>query len=367
MNDPLNSIICLRPFYSLELNIKGDVSACCPAWSKRMVGNVRKKSPLEIWNDRPLREMRRMMLEGRWEKICRPNCPTILNYRLSKQTVSLTHATHLVTNEILAAVRSRQTVLSTDPTWLNFANSNHCNLNCIMCGREHYKDDAQLIAKIMAEVKELLPGLREIFLTGNGDPFARPDTRDLLLNLDGSSFPQLKINLLTNGLLLPKYWDKIRHLNFGDLDISVDAATQQTYQTIRRGGNWRDLLKALEIASGSRDRFRNVVINMTVMKENYREIEAFVELASRYGFTVGINKIRGKWGKQNIFTGGEPKVLEELRRCIVSAQQKAQKLNVPFNCSGFNDILTGKTIPSLHRYKQILMDNLVQVYYRLKP
>ena len=66
MNDPHDSVICLRPFYALELNIKGDVSVCCPALSKGMVGNTKKKTLLEIWNDTPLQQMRRMMLEGSW-------------------------------------------------------------------------------------------------------------------------------------------------------------------------------------------------------------------------------------------------------------------------------------------------------------
>ena len=367
MTKPLESIICLRPFYSLELHIKGDVSACCPAWSKMMVGNTKKKTLLEIWNDKPLQEMRQMMLEGHWEKICRASCPTIINFRLNQEKVPLTNASHLITEEIISAVRSRQTILSTGPSWLNLANSNNCNLNCIMCGRENYKDDKPLIKKTMAEVTDLLPGLREIYLTGNGDPFARSDTRNLMLNIDKSSYPELRINLLTNGLLLPKYWDRIGHLYFGDLDISVDAATPRTYETIRRGGKWQDLLKALELVSHAKDNFRNVVINMTVMRENYKEIDDFVGLAARYGFTAGINRIRGRWGKQNIFSEANPKILAELRRIILSAKEKARELGVPFNCSSFNDILAEKRMPFIQRYRQKIVDNLVQFYYKLKP
>jgi MoaA/NifB/PqqE/SkfB family radical SAM enzyme len=367
VTDHLDSIICLRPFYALELNLKGDVSVCCPAWSKGMVGNTRKKSLLEIWNDKPIQKMRQMMLEGRWQKVCRPGCPYIMDYRATQQKIHLAGLRqHMLTDEILAAVRSRQTVLSTGPTWINFANSNTCNIHCVMCGRDRYADDGELVQREMAQVKALLPGMRELFLTGNGDPFARPDTRELLLGLDGSRYPDLRLNLLTNGLLLPRYWQRMCHLNFGSIDISVDAATAGSYESIRRGATWQDLLRALDHVNRERNRFTRIVINMTVMKENYLEIPAFVELAGSYNFGVSISPIRGKWGKQNIFTSANPGVMEELRGLICAARKRATELKVDFYCSSFNDILSGETTPLVRRYRQLVIDNLVQTYYRLK-
>ena len=366
-NSEFDSIICLRPFYSLELNIRGDVSTCCPAWTKGMIGNTRKKSLAEIWNDEPIRNMRRMMLQGRWDKICRPNCPFIMSYRMTNRTVPLAgSADHAITEEILSAVRARQTFLKSGPTLLNLANSTVCNLNCIMCGREHHKDDRGLIEKTRMEVTEMLPNLRELFLAGNGDPFARPDTRQLLLNLAPEKHPELRINLLTNGLLLPKYWDRIQHLNFGYLDISIDAATAKTYETIRRGGRWQDLLRTLEVVSGAKDRFDLVMLNMTVMRENYREIPAFVELASRYGFSAGINRIRGIWGEQNFFTLGDTKILDELRKVIMEARDVAETLKVPFNSSSFEDVMAGKSLSAGERYRQLAVDLMRSLYYKLK-
>ena len=368
MSPDLDAIICLRPFYSLELNIRGDVSVCCPAWVKGMVGNTKKKSLQEIWNDEPIQHMRRMMLEGRWSKICRPNCPHIMAYRLTDCSIPLKNSTnHVITEEILTAIRSRQTVLTTGPTLLNLANSTTCNLNCIMCGREHHKDDAALIDRTMQQVTELLPSLRELFLTGNGDPFARPDTRKLLLDLPPSQYPDLKINLLTNGLLLPRYWERIKHINFGYLNISVDAATRESYEKIRRGGKWLDLVKTLELVGNARDHFSFTMINMTVMKENYREIPAFVRLAHSYGLRAGITRVRGKWGDQNIFTAGDQDVTSELRHVITEARQLAEELEVFFDSSAFEEIMMGKEQSSRERYQQRAIDLMRYLYYKLKP
>ena len=126
-------------------------------------------------------------------------------------------------------------------------------------------------------------------------------------------------------------------------------------------------MKAFELISKARERFGNIVINMTVMKENYREIPAFIELAARYGFSAVINRIRGKWGNQNIFTAGDPRILEELKSIIIAAQGKAKELGVPFYSSSFNDILQGQTWSLAQRYNQIIVDNLAQLYYKLKP
>jgi MoaA/NifB/PqqE/SkfB family radical SAM enzyme len=367
MNEPHDCLICLRPFYSLELNLNGNVSVCCPAWSKGMVGNTRKKSLQEIWNDKPIQRMRQKILDGHWEGICRPSCPLIIKHRLKNPGISHDGPDQrLITEEIISAVRSRQTVLSSGPTWINLANSNICNLKCIMCSRNNDKGDEQLLQKEITQVGQLLPGLRELFLTGNGDPFARPDTRELMLNLDSSLYPELRINLLTNGLLLPRYWDRVQHLNFGFLNISCDAATGQTYEKIRLGGKWQDLLQSFEIVSRSRDRFSHIMINMTVMKENFREIPALVELASRYGFGVGINRVRGKWGDQNFFTSGDNEVLDELRRVIGEARELAGRSDVLFNAASFDDIMAGQRPSTQERYKQQAVDLVRSIYYRLK-
>lgn len=368
MDHQINNIICLRPFYSLKVFLKGDVYVCCPAWPRGKVGNLKKKTLIEIWNDKPIQYMRMMMLEGRWKKICRPSCPVIFNYRIKKENIYLDNLKlHAITREIISEIKSKKIKLVTKPTCLDFDNSMVCNINCIMCGREYFKDNTTLdnralVGKAMEEVKELLPHLREILLTGYGDPFARPDTREFLLNLDPSLYPELKINLLTNGLLLPKYWDKIKHLNFGFIDVSVDAATKETYEKIRRGGRWEDLLKAFDIIKINKDRFFDTRINMTVMRENYREISLFVELAYKYGFSAEISRIWGKYGTQNIFTSSDKRLFEDLRSVIKEAIDKARFLNVPFieYAQPFIEM------PWHQRYYQKSYDDISHTYHRVK-
>lgn len=367
MQESIKSIICLRPFYSLEINLRGNVSVCCPAWVRGMIGNVKEKSILEIWNDKPVRDMRRMMLEGQWQKICKPTCPTIMNYLLTKQKAYLHEAkAAAITEEILAGIRAGRVELHTKPTWINFANSRICNLKCVMCGGFYFKEDKMLTERVMAEVKTFLPEVRELFLTGHGDPFARQDTRDLLLNLDSAVYPGLKINLLTNGLLLPKYWDRIKHLNFGFINISVDAATKKTYEHVRKNGRWEELIRAFEVVQANRNKFEAAYINMTVMRSNFREIPAFVELASYYGFGAGISKVRGRWKDENIFTSSDDALFEELAALIKTAAEKAKALGVPFDYGTFMDILDGRYPTKAQRNREKISDTLKYIFYKVK-
>ena len=94
----------------------------------------------------------------------------------------------------------------------------------------------------------------------------------------------MRFDIITNALLLPKFWDKVKHQRFGSLLVSIDAATRETYEKIRVGGRWEALLRSLSLIKENRHRFHPVSINMTVMRSNYREIPKFIDLADSFGF-----------------------------------------------------------------------------------
>jgi MoaA/NifB/PqqE/SkfB family radical SAM enzyme len=64
------------------------------------------------------------------------------------------------------------------------------------------------------------------------------------------------------------------------LEISVDAASTETYQSIRRGGNFDRLLKHLGFVRQLREagEVPNLQMDFVVQDENFREMEDFVAL-----------------------------------------------------------------------------------------
>lgn len=324
-------IVCLQPFYSMEITISGEVYTCCPAWIKYPIGNIKNKTIAEIWNDDKARYIRRKLYQGEWEKICNPICPRISVYQHDKHLIHYDYLETFdyLTPQLISEIKSGKEYLESSPTVFNLSNSKICNLSCIMCDRLSKNDDPQLIEKTAQDIFHYLPNAKQLVLTGMGDPFARPDTRGLLMNFDGRN-SDVRINLITNGLLLPRYWEKIKHQNFGTLLVSIDAANKETYEKIRIGGSWEILLQSLKIIKENKDKFISVTINMTVMRQNYKEIREFIDFAESYGFNVSFQKIRRDYGDQNFFQKRDDHVVNELREIIIEEQSKQRQINVFF-------------------------------------
>lgn len=324
-----SGIICVQPFYFMEFTTSGAVYTCCPAWIKFPIGNIKTKTISEIWNDEKVRYIRRKLYLGEWENICNPVCPRILVYKHDQRLIKYDYLESLdyLTPQIIHEIRSGKEYLESTPSVFNLSNSRFCNLTCLMCDRLSQKDDPQVIEKTAQQVFHHLPAARELTLTGMGDPLARPDTRDLLINFNNQN-SELRFNLITNALLFPKYWDQIKHQKFGTLLISIDAPNKETYEKIRIGGLWETLLRSLHLIREHRDKFSSVTINMTVMRENYKEIPEFIDFAESYEFNVSFQRVRGIYGRQNFFEMADDQAIHELKEIISREKTKNRQINI---------------------------------------
>lgn len=351
----MDGVICPAPWYSLHFFEAGRVFTCCTGWVRSPVGNLRKRTISEIWNGPEIQSMRKKMLEGAWQEICRPSCPFIQWHLSGGRFIKFADLErHGVTPAAADEIRAGRTVVSTPPTVFNFSNSGYCNLKCIMCNTG-LKEDKDLLERAYNDFITYLPTARKVILSGWGDPFARPDTRKILTGFDGSRYPDLKFSLITNGLLLRKYWDRIKHQNFAGINISVDAATKETYEKIRVGGKWEDLLANLDLVREVRGRFDNIVINMTVMRANYKEIPAFVDFGESYGFNVVFQKITGRCGDQNFFLHGDRKLIAEVKAMLQGIQdaRHTRKISIDVE-SNFGNLLSGEDAEGERRLHALL-------------
>jgi MoaA/NifB/PqqE/SkfB family radical SAM enzyme len=113
--------------------------------------------------------------------------------------------------------------------------------------------------------------------------------------------------------------------------VYVDAATRETYEKIRVGGSWDDLLSSLSLLRENRARFMHVGITMVVMKANYREIPVFVDFAESYGLGASFQKIVGTYGDQNIFEREDARALDKLRKIIAEERSRERSIGVCWN------------------------------------
>jgi sulfatase maturation enzyme AslB (radical SAM superfamily) len=123
-------------------------------------------------------------------------------------------------------------------------------------------------------------------VTGSGDPFASPLYLDFLKNL--KYYPRLSLELQTNGVLMDEAHfpaDAMRITN--KIQITVDAASRETYEKIRVGGSFERLKKNITWldhirARGLLPKLRYIDVAMVVQKGNYREMATFVDWMKQY-------------------------------------------------------------------------------------
>jgi MoaA/NifB/PqqE/SkfB family radical SAM enzyme len=161
-----------------------------------------------------------------------------------------------------------------------------CNLKCTMCrfgrGWAPPELDEASFSRILEEMAAL--GCRKVHFSG-GEPFVRADIERLVATASGLG---MKATLTTNLTLLDKH--RVRALiaaRPSSVSTSLDAARPKLHDRIRGiEGSFRRTTRSLSALvrererRGRRTRFR---VNFTIMRQNYFEYPALVELAASLG------------------------------------------------------------------------------------
>ena len=118
---------------------------------------------------------------------------------------------------------------------------------------------------------------KSLILSGRGEVFYSPYYRRLL----ETDLKRKNIHILSNGILFNETnwnWLKNKYETI-DVQISVDAATKETYSKLR-GGNFDVLLKNLHMLAvlHRQGRIRKFKLNFLVQRDNFHEMIAFVQL-----------------------------------------------------------------------------------------
>jgi cyclic pyranopterin phosphate synthase len=163
--------------------------------------------------------------------------------------------------------------------------TDHCNLRCTYCMPKDrsglsFLPNTQLlsfgeIGRMVAALSTL--GLRKVKLTG-GEPLLRPNLPDLVGQLR-AVHPDLEINLITNGVLLPAQAPALRAAGLTRLTISLDGLRPQHLNAM--SGRGEVAVRALDgIEAALNAGFAPLKINMVVIRGlNDDEVEG---MAARF-------------------------------------------------------------------------------------
>ncbi len=165
--------------------------------------------------------------------------------------------------------------------------SSRCNITpaCVMCDIDLAGKAFDIPLTVVEKLAPLFPGATQILLHGIGEPLMNRDLMSIIALVPDRS----KTGFNTNALMLTRsVAARLVDLGLGWLNVSIDAATPETYRKIRRNDFSRVManIRGLIEARGDR-KLPEVFINMTLMKENIAEAPAFVRL----GAELGVNQI----------------------------------------------------------------------------
>ncbi len=278
-----NGYFCPFPFDYITVCDNGDVYLCSACRMHTSVGNINRNSLLEIWNSENAVKVREAIFDGSYKFCNEKECELLQDHKLGKNEE--------FTEQFYKGIISKQlTKLKTNPRTIEISYDKSCNLSCPCCRQENIICDGDEFARLNMMQEKIsesgLRGVKRLMISGCGDPLASKIHRDFLQNFDHQRYPDLRIKLQTNGLLLtPDMWDMIEksHYAIDWISISIDAATKETYR-ITRGGNFDKLLRNLEFVSDLRRKktIETFNINFVVQTNNFREMRQFIELGKRY-------------------------------------------------------------------------------------
>lgn len=320
-------LFCSRPFKWFEVSgwyqPKGDVFVCCPSWLDTPVGNIQKQSTEEIWNGKTAQKIRRSILDGSFEYCNKERCPYLQTITGPVQTVD-----RVSDGDLKQVIENDLTVLPYGPIEINCTYDLSCNLSCPSCRTKKIieRENEKEILAIQERLKShVLRDARMIYITGSGDAFGSPYFNHLLRTLDLRQMPNLeRIHIHTNALLwTPGNWIRIPEpvqAKITTTEISIDAATPETYAVNRRGGQFAMLLRALDFISGLRRSgpLEFMKISMVVQENNFSEMPEFVKLGKKHGFDQVYFSKMVDWGtfqksefeSRSICTKSHPRHLE---------------------------------------------------------
>jgi MoaA/NifB/PqqE/SkfB family radical SAM enzyme len=141
--------------------------------------------------------------------------------------------------------------------------------------------------------QSIVPMLRtahELYLFGDGEVLLNIPRHLSMIARIYQEDPACALGFSTNGkLLTPEVYELYSTAGIQYIQLSIDAATKELYEAMRRGGSLDELLVNLEGIAALRRRSKarqpELRLATVISKQNFRQLPLLAELARRYGFS----------------------------------------------------------------------------------
>ncbi len=168
-------------------------------------------------------------------------------------------------------------VLMKSPRGMDIEITTSCNLRCAYCshfsGPGDVEGDLPLADWLLFFGELGRAAVMNVTLSG-GEPFDRPDLRDILQGIVAN---RMRFSILSNGTLIDR--DMARFLastgRCNQVQVSIDGAIDITHDAFRGKGNFR---RAIEGIRTLMEFLVPVTVRVTIHRRNVRELEAIARL-----------------------------------------------------------------------------------------
>lgn len=286
---------CPRPFDTILIDKNGSCFACeCTAWLPQSIGNLNLQSLKNIVDSPMALHLQNSIIDGSYRYCNEKNC----SYILAKETQKL----HFEKNIPLSKIKT-----------IRLAIDDSCNLRCPSCRNKKIFEKAgskfnsriRLADKIIDYISSSKETI-DVHVGSDGDPFASLIYRYFIRKT--KNFDNIRFSIQTNGLLVKKMYNKNKTMfdKMKILNLSIDGASKETYEDLRLGGNFQNIVENLEFIKSVKNNF-STRLHVVVQNKNFKEFFDFIEMAKKYNFDrIFFNKIQNwntnlNYKEENVF------------------------------------------------------------------
>lgn len=170
------------------------------------------------------------------------------------------------------------------PKYIEVEVSTACNLRCKMCEHTYWKEENKMMSfEQLKEIVEQFPGLKWIGLTGIGESFLNPDFTNMIKYVKRKD---LYLELYDSFFLIDE--KVVRVLVESGVDrmiVSMDAASEKTYEKIRVGAKLKTVLQNIKklrtLKKKLQSHYPEITFHYIISKENISEVLNFVDLVKK--------------------------------------------------------------------------------------
>ena len=178
------------------------------------------------------------------------------------------------------------------PQHILIETTTHCNLRCKQCARLVNKYAlADMTLETFHHLAPLFPHLHEAALYGHGETFLHKHFFDMLAALKQHN---IFVYVTTNGMLVTQELaEQLVALKLDRLSFSLDAATPELFNAIRRGADFQTILDNIQRLNLLKKQYHQddqpaLSIMYCAMKSNIQELPKLIRLADQLNMTHGV-------------------------------------------------------------------------------